>query len=216
MADDLMQSTYDRAMQQVFSDEGGYTNDPHDPGGPTNWGITLEDARHYWKSDATTEDVKTMPKSVAEDIYNKHYALPIHYDDLPAGVDYAVFDYGINSGISRSVRTLQETVGVVVDGVLGPNTLAAVNARDRGATIDAIYNAREAFLKSLSTFSHFGHGWMDRCHRGRILAHTLENMNAGSAKAIPPATPVVPPTQVKTQAWLANILNFLLSFIKGK
>lgn len=204
-----MHSTYDRAMQQVFSDEGGYTNDPHDPGGPTNWGITLEDARHYWKFDATAEDVKTMPKSVAEDIYAKHYALPIHYDDLPAGVDYAVFDYGINSGISRSVKTLQRAVGITQDGVLGPVTLSAVHVSNPDKVIDAVYDYRLSFLRSLSNWSHFGNGWNSRCVHGRALAHQLSLANAASAKGT--GTP-----KVITQSWLANILNFLLSFIKGK
>ena len=82
-----MQATYDQAMAQVFSDEGGYTDDPNDPGGPTNYGITIEDARMYWKSDATADDVRNMPKSVAESIYAAHYAAPLHYNDLPPGLD---------------------------------------------------------------------------------------------------------------------------------
>src|SRR6266446_2473119 len=118
-----MKETYDRAIQQVFADEGGYSNDAGDPGGPTNWGITIHDARHYWKSDATTDDVKHMPKSVASEIYVKHYATPLHYNDLPAGVDYAVLDYGINSGISRAARVLQKIVHANVDGVIGNETI---------------------------------------------------------------------------------------------
>jgi lysozyme family protein len=212
-----MQSTYETAITQVFKDEGGYTNDPRDPGGPTNWGITLEDARHYWKSDATADDVKNMPKSVAEEIYEKHYATPILYASLPAGVDYSVLDYGINSGISRAAKTLQGIVGVSQDGVIGPATIAATNAyHSMDALIDAIYDQRLAFLRKLSTWDHFGHGWTSRCTTGRALAHTLETANAGSTKAIPHPADPVQPTQVRTQSWLADILNFILSFIKGK
>ncbi len=79
-----MKETYERAMQQVYADEGGYSNDVGDPGGPTNYGITIHDARMYWKPDATAYDVRNMPKSVAADIYDKHYATPLHYNDLPA------------------------------------------------------------------------------------------------------------------------------------
>ena len=100
-----MHWTYAPAMEQgVFLHEGGYTNDPRDPGGPTNWGITIYDARRYWKSNATAADVKAMPKSVAEAIYWPHYAVPLCYDDLPAGPDYAALDYGINSGVSRAAK----------------------------------------------------------------------------------------------------------------
>jgi lysozyme family protein len=216
-----MQNTYETAITQVFKDEGGYTNDPRDPGGPTNWGITLEDARHYWKSDATADDVKNMPKSVAEDIYVKHYATPVDYNALPAGVDYSVLDYAINSGISRSIKTLQGVVGTSPDGVIGPLTIDAVHVHKSGEIIDAIYAERLAFLQKLSTWDHFGNGWTARCANGRRLAHSLDLANQVSSKAITtskPSTtiPLPAPTQVKTQSWLAGILNFILSFIKGK
>ena len=94
-------ATYTAAMVRVFADEGGYTNDPVDPGGATNWGITIFDARKYWKADATPADVKAMPKAVAADIYRKHYARPIRYDDLPAGFDYSVLDAEISAAIQR-------------------------------------------------------------------------------------------------------------------
>ena len=72
-----MKETYERAIAKVFEDEGGYSNDAGDPGGPTNWGITIHDARMYWKADADAADVKAMPKSVAEEIYIERYAKPI-------------------------------------------------------------------------------------------------------------------------------------------
>src|SRR5215813_11083100 len=100
-------SSYDEALARLLVHEGGYTNHPSDPGGPTNWGITLEDARRYWKRDATAADVRAMPVAVAKDIYQSRYWAPLHGDDLPAGVDYAVFDYGVNSGISRAAKVLQ-------------------------------------------------------------------------------------------------------------
>lgn len=200
-----MKSTYEQAITQVFKDEGGYTNDPHDPGGPTNWGITIEDARMYWKPDATADDVKTMPKSVAEDIYEKHYATPIDYNALPAGVDYAVLDYAINSGISRAVKTLQRVVGTNQDGVIGPLTLNAVHASNSGVVIDAIYNQRLSFLKSLSTWPNFGRGWTVRCVNGRILAHSLDGQNQISAKAVP--TPAPKPVALTVPSFFQALLN---------
>lgn len=146
-------STYDEALQQVFVDEGGYSNDRGDPGGPTKYGITIHDARSYWKHDATAHDVANMPKPVAEDIYKKHYAEPIHYGDLPAGVDYAVLDYGINSGIHRALRVY--------------NTYKKHTPVD---VINDIYDERLHFLRSLHTWSLFGKGWKRRCDNGRKLA----------------------------------------------
>jgi lysozyme family protein len=169
-----MQETYEKAIAQVFRDEGGYTNEATDPGGPTNWGITIHDARQYWKADATAEDVRNMPKSVAQDIYRKHYADPISYDLLPAGVDYSVLDYAINSGISRSVKTLQAITSSKVDGIMGPNTLMAVSKKDPKAVVEEIWNSRLAFDKSLThLWPVYGKGWTNRINRGRALALSL-------------------------------------------
>lgn len=168
-----MKDTYEQAITQVFLDEGGYTNDPHDSGGPTNWGITIYDARQYWKSDATAEDVRDMPKQVAEDIYRRHYANIIRYDNLPPGVDYAVLDFAINSGIHKSVTILQRILGVAQDGVLGPVTLQWTVKNDPTFIINNIYIDRLAFLKSLDTWKDFGHGWFTRCTHGHVLALSL-------------------------------------------
>jgi lysozyme family protein len=189
-SENSMHWTYEPAMEQgVFPHEGGYTNDPRDPGGPTNWGITIFDARKYWKSSATAADVKTMPKSVAEAIYWPHYAVPLCYDDLPAGPDYAALDYGINSGVSRAAKVIQRLVGMnAVDGVIGAATLAAIGRRDPEALVNAICDERIAFLRSLKTFSAFGKGWTRRVTEVRALALHF----ADQAKHI---APQVTPTQ---------------------
>lgn len=180
-----MLQTYQEAMQQVYSDEGGYTNEATDPGGPTNWGITIYDARKYWKPSATAKDVKNMPKDVAAQIYRLHYANAIHYDDLPPGVDYAVLDFGINSGISRSARYLQRIVGAVPDGVIGPNTILNVNKMNPVDIINKLYDARLAYLQSLTRMWRiYGHGWTLRCDRGRKLAIYLYNKYKTKEKVV--------------------------------
>lgn len=183
-----MQETYHEAMAKVFEDEGGYTNDAADPGGPTNWGITIFDARMYWKHDATAADVRNMPKSVAEDIYDKHYAQPIRYADLPPGVDYAVLDYGINSGISRGAKVLQRLVGVTADGKIGNITLHATHEVDSIRLINEIYDERLRFLQGLRTWSTFGRGWGRRCKEGRALALSLAAKYPKQPMPPPPMT----------------------------
>ena len=155
----MVKQTYDKAISEVFEWEGGYTNDAADPGGPTNWGITIIDARMYWKSDATAADVRAMPKSVASEIYVKHYADPVKYDLLPAGVDYAVLDYGINSGISRAAKVLQRITGATVDGKIGLATVAAARAMDPADLVRRICDERLSFLQNLRTWPVFGKGW---------------------------------------------------------
>lgn len=184
-----MKETYQEAINKVFADEGGYSNDAADPGGPTNWGITIHDARLYWKPTATAEDVQHMPKPVAEDIMRKHYATPLRYDDLNPGVDYAVLDYGINSGIYRAAQVLQRLVGVPVDHIIGPDTIAAANKKDSKQLINQIYDERLAFLRSLSTWGTFGHGWTNRIISGRALALSL--VDNYKPKSEPSSVPVI-------------------------
>jgi lysozyme family protein len=220
----VSKETYPVGIAQVFSDEGGYTNESTDPGGPTNWGITLADARMHWKHDATAADVKNMPKAVAEMIYRKHYADPIKYDDLPAGVDYAVLDYGINSGISRSVKVLQGLVGAPVDGKVGPITLAKVKEADPTKLINAIYDERMAFLKKLHHWPTYGKGWTARCTRGRKLALELANKKPDLAGPITGGSVIVAGGAVVAAAeptlwpWIlgGTVAALLISFVVYK
>lgn len=162
-------ATYDAAMIRVFADEGGYTNDPIDPGGATNFGITIIDARKYWRSDATPDLVRTMPKAVASDIYRKHYANPMRYDDLPAGFDYSVLDAAINSGVGRAPVWAGKALGIAAKSI--NDVVAPANAApDKVSLIQKYWSVRLAFLHSLKTWSHFGGGWGRRCAQGEAAA----------------------------------------------
>ena len=96
-----MKASYEAALARLLAHEGGYSNHPSDPGGPTNFGITIVDYRKYVKPGATAADVKAMTLDEAKKIYRAKYWDAQRCDELPAGVDYAVFDYGVNSGIGR-------------------------------------------------------------------------------------------------------------------
>ena len=183
----MLASTYDEALARVLAHEGGYTNHPRDPGGPTNFGITIADARRFWKANATAADVRAMPVTMARDIYRARYAAPLRFHDLPPGVDYAVLDYGINSGIGRSARVLQRLVGATVDGEIGAQTLAAVRARDPRVLVAAICDERLAFLAGLATWPTFGRGWSARVADVRAAALVM----AGRAQGVAPI--IIPP-----------------------
>lgn len=176
-------SSYDEALRRLLVHEGGYSNHPSDPGGPTNYGITIHDYRRYVKPGATAADIKAMRVTEAKAIYRAKYWDAQRCDDLPAGVDYAVFDYGVNSGIGRSKKVLQRVIGVNADGVLGPKTMAAVAAHDPKQTIVAICDERLRFLKRLRTWPVFGRGW------GRRVADVEKAALAMAAHA-PIAQPI--------------------------
>src|SRR2546423_12397020 len=152
-------STYDEALRRLLVHEGGYVNHPSDPGGPTNFGITLADYRRYVKADATAADVRAMKVEEATPIYRAKYWYAMCGDELPAGVDYCVFDYAVNSGTGRAPKVLQRVLGVPVTGRADEATLAAARQRDPHALIEALCDERMRFLQGLKTWQVFGTGW---------------------------------------------------------
>jgi lysozyme family protein len=162
-------SNFRPSLSLVLAHEGGYVNHPADPGGATNNGVTQKvyDAyRDYMH--LPRQSVKHILDSEVSDIYNKQYWRTIKGDSLPCGIDYAVFDFGVNSGISRAIKYLQRLVGFTgddIDGVLGMVTLAAVEAKcveNTEACIAQYCANRLVFLRSLRTFPTFGKGWTRR------------------------------------------------------
>jgi len=113
------------SIRRVLASEGGYVNHPSDPGGPTNFGITIGDYRRYMKPDASAADVRVMKVEEATSIYREKYWRAMRCDDLPAGVDYCAFDYAVNSGTGRVPKVLQRVLGVGVTGRFDEATLAA-------------------------------------------------------------------------------------------
>ena len=114
--------------------------------------------------------MRTTAAWIAErqEIYRTRYWDALRCDELPAGLDYAVFDYGVNSGVSRSAKALQRVAGVADDGIVGPVTLGAAQARDCRSTVAALCDERLRFLRALRTWRVFGKGW------GRRVAEVKE------------------------------------------
>jgi lysozyme family protein len=156
-------TNFSQCLDVVLKEEGGYTNDPNDPGGPTNFGITIADLKEWRGHDVTPEDVKNMSKAEAQEIYRSKYWNPMQCGDLPNGIDLEVFDFGVNAGIRTAVKTLQSVIGVSVDGSVGPITIAAAKAADARATIQTFSQRRLDYYRSLAgEWIHFGAGWTNR------------------------------------------------------
>lgn len=154
-----MDSNFDEALKLVLKHEGGYTNHPSDPGGPTNLGITLANFRKFVKPDGTVADLKRLTVAQAAICYRRQYWDAVLGAELPSGVDYAVFDFAVNSGPSRAAKYLQRVVGAVQDGKIGPATLRAVRARKPENVVAQLCDARLAFVQALNTWPVFGKGW---------------------------------------------------------
>lgn len=157
--------SYSAALKATLVHEGGWSDRPDDPGGATMKGVTqaVYDGFRRRKG-LKLRSVRLIETAELQEIYRRQYWDAIRGDELPRGLDYAVFDGAVNSGPSRSAKWLQAALGTVkVDGEIGEATLAALEAHpDHDALIAAICARRMTFLKSLKTWKSFGKGWSRR------------------------------------------------------
>jgi lysozyme family protein len=168
-----MRANFDAALAAVLRHEGGYVNHPRDPGGATNRGVT-QAVYDAWRADhqLPLQSVRVITPSEVFAIYKRRYWDALKCDEMPTGLDYCLFDFGVNSGIKRAAQFLQLEVDAAPDGKIGPATIAAAKAKPATDLIDAICDSRIAFLKGLRTYAVFGKGWAARI-KG-VRAHAKE------------------------------------------
>lgn len=171
---------FDECVAVVLHHEGGLVDHPKDPGGITNYGISLRAARGMGEladmdgdRDVDADDIRAMTPAAAKAIYRALYWNVVRGDDLPPGVDLVVFDWAVNAGPLRAARGLQLAVGVAQDGAIGPVTLAAVRRADPVEVIRDVSALRLRHLKSLPTWWEFGRGWQRRVGEVRLAAESV-------------------------------------------
>lgn len=163
------------ALARVLAHEGGYVNHPKDPGGPTNRGVTQRVYDAYRRGKGLgAQSVQVISMREVADIYDRQYWDAVKGDDLPAGIDYVLFDGAVNSGPKQSILWLQRALGPAyggrIDGTMGMTTIAAVQAvNDCDALVDRICDQRLAFMRRLSTWAVFGRGWAARVAEVRSI-----------------------------------------------
>jgi lysozyme family protein len=146
--------TFDVAINRVLGSEGGYSNDPHDPGGETNWGIS--------KRSYPDVDIKELTRDGAMVIYLRDFWTPILADLLPDAVAWQVLDFAVNSGIGTATRYLQRAVGVADDGHWGPVSQAAASLLTPCDLILSLNSERLEFMTKLKNWPSEGRGWARR------------------------------------------------------
>lgn len=161
-----MKANFDASFAQVMKSEGGYVNDAADHGGETNLGVTIGAWGAYLGRAIQPGEMKALTLDTVKPFYKTMYWDKVKCDDLPAGVDYAVFDFAVNAGVARAAKFLQRAVGAVDDGVVGPNTLFLVKKTTPGKLLENFTEQKEKFYNTLAeknpTQQKFLKGWMNR------------------------------------------------------
>lgn len=145
---------FDTSFERLIGHEGGYVNDPRDPGGETKYGISK---RQY-----PGEDIANLTLDRAKQIYRRDYWGPAGCDLVPDGVKFDLFDMAVNSGVKAAIKTMQQAVGATPDGVIGPQTMQAISSTPAARFVARFNGWRLDYLNDLSTWPAFGRGWTQR------------------------------------------------------
>jgi len=171
-----MKENFDACFAKVIQSEGGYVNDPADRGGETNLGVTIGAWGAYLGRAIQPGEMKALTQETVKPFYRAMYWDKVKGDDLPAGVDYAVFDFAVNAGTSRAAKFLQRAVGAVDDGVIGSGTLGKVAASDPQKILDSFANQKQRFYNGLATSptqQKFLKGWLARIDQVQTAAESM-------------------------------------------
>jgi lysozyme family protein len=142
------------AIERVLKIEGGYVNDPNDPGGETNFGIS--------KRSYPDVDIKALTRQQAIDIYRRDFWDKVSGADLYPSVAYQTLDFAVNSGPGTAIRYLQRALGVADDGHFGPMSIAAAKAISQSDQVLQLNAERLDFMRKLKGWKDFGAGWVGR------------------------------------------------------
>jgi lysozyme family protein len=157
-----MRHNFEECIARLLEHEGGYVWHAEDPGGETNYGVTRAVYEQYVGRQVMDGEMKGLTHEDVYPIYKENYWDRLRADDLPSGVDWSCFDWGVNSGTSRAAKALQRIVGVEQDGGIGPMTLQAVAEMEPAEIVEQMHHMRDGFYRSLTTFETFGRGWIRR------------------------------------------------------
>jgi len=165
---------FDRSLKFTLIQEGNYSDDKGDPGGKTMWGIThMEYDAYRQRKGLPTQDVRQLTVEERDDIYRNQYWNACRCDELPSGVDLAVWDCAVNCGVTQAAKFLQRSLSVPADGHIGIITLEAAQKSSPVLLVHDFCERRREFYRMLSTFSRFGKGWLRRTDECEALAKQM-------------------------------------------
>ncbi len=146
--------SFDTCFDRLLGHEGGYVNDPNDPGGETNWGVS--------KRSYPDVDIRALTREGAKAIYRRDFYDRVNAARLPSSVVYQLFDFAVNSGPETAVRYLQRSIGVADDGHWGPKSTAVAASTSENDMLLGLNAERLDFMTRLSNWPHASRGWARR------------------------------------------------------
>ena len=172
-----MKENFDASFERVIKAEGGYVNDPDDRGGETNLGVTIGAWGAYLGREIKPGEMKALTKETVKPFYRAMYWDKVKGDDLPLAVDYVVFDFAVNAGVSRAAKFLQRAVGAVDDGVIGSGTLGRVAVTNKQRLLANFADQKQRFYTGLATTNpsqqKFLKGWLARVDHVKSAADSM-------------------------------------------
>jgi lysozyme family protein len=172
-----MKDNFDASFARIIKSEGGYVNDPSDRGGETNLGVTIGAWGAYLNRAIQPGEMKLLTQDTVKPFYRSMYWDKVKGDDLPVGVDYAVFDFAVNAGPGRAAKFLQQSVGATPDGAIGPGTMALVAKATPTDILQKFAQQKEAFYNSLAEKNpaqqKFLKGWLNRVASVQMAASSM-------------------------------------------
>ena len=157
-----MSPAFRAAVALILEHEGGYVNDPRDPGGETKFGISKRTYPH--------EDIASLSVERARFLYHRDYWLPIRGDELPPAAAIIVFDMAVNAGKGAAIKLLQRAVKVADDGMLGPVTMAKAAAAKPRTLAVSLSRRRITYYASLPGWQHYADSWTARTLETLLVA----------------------------------------------
>jgi uncharacterized protein (TIGR02594 family) len=209
-------ASFDTVIPLVLRWEGGYVNDPDDPGGATNMGITIGTLQRWRGNPMTEDDVEALTENEARKIYREYYWNPIQGAQLPAPAALMTFNAAVLHGPPRSSRFLQEALNrqgleVDVDGEIGPQTLGAVGKANLKELVHDYAAVQLAYLQSRPHWGKYGRGWTNRVNDIQSNALALADIELRI-----PAPPLGAPTPGEKPMTLEEILRIIIGAATGR
>jgi len=167
-----MKDNFDACLANVLKNEGGWADDPRDPGGATMEGITMKTFQGFIGREASKDELRNIPNETRDAIYRQMYWDPIKGDSLDSGIDAVVMDHAVNAGVHRAQNLAASIVGSPAYDV------DAINSYGADKFVADFTEGRANYYRSLKIFAIYGKGWLRRAALTSDLALKLINNEA--------------------------------------